>query len=413
MKEGLIIKLYRERAGLTQTELGKGICSVTHVSKIERGNTQYSLEITELICKRLGIDLSRELAKLEQLVNMLHEWLETMVQQQVAEMERIKKEIENNTYFQLPEVQHTYRILLARFFILKQEMEKGKEMLETCQKRSHLFDRFERNLLSHTWGIFYLTVGKTSEAMQHMIHINPLEYNNHEFYYHLASAFHQMEAKVKAYHYGSLALSFFQKTNNFKRILDTELLMVIQMEDNEIYQFDDTLNKYHSLIKSCRSYKEETKEMNLWHNLGVQYSAKGYYPEAKEAYKKVMEMGERIEHPYLRLGALRGYIHCSLLNGTYDNEELETYLNTGSTLAQQMNNKTYLYVFELLQLLLQSKDKKEYFFFLENTFHPHLQETGNRSLLSLYEKELFHYFRETGQYQKACELSIRYMETNC
>jgi tetratricopeptide (TPR) repeat protein len=219
-----------------------------------------------------------------------------------------------------------------------------------------------------------------------------------------------MEAKVKAYHYGSLALSFFQKTNNFKRILDTELIMVIQMEGNDIYQFDDTIHKYHSLIKSCRSYKEEAKEMNLWHNLGVQYSAKGFYHEAKESYQKVMDMCEKIPHPNLKLGALRGYIHCSLLSGTYDKEELQTYLNTGSTLAQQMNNKTYLYVFEILQLLMQSKEKEKYFSFLENTFLPHLRETGNRYLLSLYEKELFHYFREKGQYQKACELSIRYME---
>ncbi|WP_417897848.1 XRE family transcriptional regulator [Bacillus haimaensis] len=328
----------------------------------------------------------------------------------MAETESIKKEIEDNTYFQMPQVQHTYRILLARYSIMKQEMEKGREMLENCQKQAHHLDRFERNLLAHTWGVFFLSVGKTREAMQHLNHINPLEYNNHEFYYHLANAFHHMEAKVKAYHFGSLALSFFQKTNNFKRILDTELLMVIQMESNEIYQFDNTINKYHSLIKSCRSYKEEAKEMNLWHNLGVQYSAKGHYPEAKEAYKKVMAMSERIEHPYLKLGAIRGYIHCSLLSSVYDKNEIEDYLHTGIALAKRLQNKTYLYGFEILHLQLGDKQVEEYFSFLENTFLPHLRLTGNRSLLSLYEKELFHYFREKGNYQKACELSIRYIE---
>lgn len=65
MKEGLIIKLYRERAGLTQTQLGEGICSVTHISKIERGITQYSSEIISLICGRLNIDLNQEMEQYE------------------------------------------------------------------------------------------------------------------------------------------------------------------------------------------------------------------------------------------------------------------------------------------------------------------------------------------------------------
>lgn len=75
MKEGLIIKYYRERAGLTQTQLGEGICSVTHISKIERGHSQYSSEVTNLICKRLNIDLIKELQKFNMLrQNFMSGW---------------------------------------------------------------------------------------------------------------------------------------------------------------------------------------------------------------------------------------------------------------------------------------------------------------------------------------------------
>ncbi|MCM3393700.1 helix-turn-helix transcriptional regulator [Cytobacillus pseudoceanisediminis] len=58
------MKFYREKAKLTQQQLGEGICSDTHVSKIERGITDYSPEITccflngsELILKRRSCDL--------------------------------------------------------------------------------------------------------------------------------------------------------------------------------------------------------------------------------------------------------------------------------------------------------------------------------------------------------------------
>ncbi|USK33128.1 helix-turn-helix transcriptional regulator [Bacillus sp. F19] len=51
MLEGKLIKFYREKEGFTQGELVQGICSVTHLSKIERGITEYSGEITFLLSK--------------------------------------------------------------------------------------------------------------------------------------------------------------------------------------------------------------------------------------------------------------------------------------------------------------------------------------------------------------------------
>lgn len=43
MLEGKIIKFYREFQGLKQKDLGDGICSSTHISKIERGLTEVSV----------------------------------------------------------------------------------------------------------------------------------------------------------------------------------------------------------------------------------------------------------------------------------------------------------------------------------------------------------------------------------
>ncbi|HLR68979.1 MAG TPA: helix-turn-helix transcriptional regulator, partial [Virgibacillus sp.] len=61
--EGEIIKFYREKQNLTQAQLGEGICTTTHVSKIERGKTSYSNEIITLFSKRLSIDIQQEIDK--------------------------------------------------------------------------------------------------------------------------------------------------------------------------------------------------------------------------------------------------------------------------------------------------------------------------------------------------------------
>lgn len=99
MIEGKLIKFYREKAGLTQGQLCEGICSVTHLSKIERGITEYSEEITHLLSKRLKICLEDEFVRYQNLHQKLKLWHDTFVMQQHKETENLKNEIEKrNTH---------------------------------------------------------------------------------------------------------------------------------------------------------------------------------------------------------------------------------------------------------------------------------------------------------------------------
>lgn len=335
-----------------------------------------------------------------------------MVKQQLGELETLKEEIENNAYIHLSEVQNSYRILLARYLLTKGNMQKGKEILDSCQQQLGLLDRYEKHLLEHTLGIFYINIGKIKEAIRHLTNINPIEYNNHEFYYHLASAYHMIQAKVKAYHYGNLALSYFRTTNNFKRMLDTETLMLIQMGYNDVYHFEDTVERYHALIKSCKTYQEDVKVVNLWHNLGVDFAAKHLYEEARVAYEKALEGCLMHSLPHIELGARRGIVHCSIHLGDTEKTVLRNHIQLGRKLAKRLNNETYLLVFHLLEIMLIHSQSEAYYHYLETTFLPHLQETGQESLLMIYEKEIFHYYRKSSQYEKAAELADKYMSAS-
>lgn len=57
---GLLIKKNREKLGLKQEYLCKGICSVSYLSKIEKGNVVPSDEIVKLIFKKLGIEYNND-----------------------------------------------------------------------------------------------------------------------------------------------------------------------------------------------------------------------------------------------------------------------------------------------------------------------------------------------------------------
>lgn len=91
MLVGEIIKFYRTKAGLTQGELGTGICSSKHVSKIERGDTSYSSEILALLTERLQIDIKKEISRLENMENQLHRWHKEITMQRMKEVEETVK----------------------------------------------------------------------------------------------------------------------------------------------------------------------------------------------------------------------------------------------------------------------------------------------------------------------------------
>jgi len=57
MNVGSLIKYYRTKQGMTQSELVEGICSVPHLSKIENNGKEGNDQTIDLLLKRLGANL--------------------------------------------------------------------------------------------------------------------------------------------------------------------------------------------------------------------------------------------------------------------------------------------------------------------------------------------------------------------
>ncbi|WP_257962576.1 hypothetical protein [Bacillus sp. UMB0893] len=85
------------------------------MSKIERGITEYSDEITYLLSKQLKIDLKSEVARYNSLNEKLSDWHEAMIMQRTREVESLKAEIEQETLKDLPDYLTIYRLLLSKY----------------------------------------------------------------------------------------------------------------------------------------------------------------------------------------------------------------------------------------------------------------------------------------------------------
>src|SRR5699024_12851320 len=98
MYEGKIINYHRKMAGLSQDELGKGICSTTHVSKIERGVKEYASEITTLLAERLHINLETEVQKVVIVEKKLDKLFNMINSQNYQKTSKLHQELKNNKY---------------------------------------------------------------------------------------------------------------------------------------------------------------------------------------------------------------------------------------------------------------------------------------------------------------------------
>ena len=157
MYEGKIIKFYREKNQLTQEQLGEGICSGTHISKIERLQTEYAPEIITLLSERLGINIDNETRNLKNLKKRLNNWQNVIIMQLLDEMNSINNELEQDKFIQISEYINLYKLLKARYLLMNNNSDEAIIIIKEIQKIEHKLAPYDCNLLKHVLGIYYLS----------------------------------------------------------------------------------------------------------------------------------------------------------------------------------------------------------------------------------------------------------------
>jgi HTH-type transcriptional regulator, quorum sensing regulator NprR len=407
MIEGKIIKFYRESAGLTQGQLVEGICSVTHLSKIERGITEYSGEITYLLSKRLDISLEDEMRSYQNLQQKLKLWHDALVMQENNASKRLKDEIEKEALHQLEDFKVYYQLLLIRYYLSYNKLDSASVIIHELQKRETLFTPQDRNMLKHVQGIYYFLKGKYRDCIQTLISIEQSQYNHYEYYYHLALAYHTVNANIISYYYAEKVLDYFQKTLNIKRIIDTEMMMIIQLNSKEYHDINETKKRYEKLIRTCDSIKDIERKSKLYHNLAFDHYRRKKYKEAADYYQEAMNLvNEGVPH---YLTSLNGFISSCHKGKLLSVEKLLEEAQKGYNLAKL--SKSPLWISFQLQLYRLNGKEEQYFEFIETTVFPHLKNTGFTNLKEHYEKKLFHYYHQKGDMQKALEYAASYIHS--
>ncbi|MEH7013756.1 tetratricopeptide repeat protein [Neobacillus niacini] len=407
MIEGKIIKFYREKAGLTQGQLVKGICSVTHLSKIERGITEYSEEITQLLAKKLNINPQVEITRYHNLSKKLERWHDAMIMQNLQKSEALKNELEQDELIQLQEFNVYYQLLNVRYYLSKHQLAQAHGIIQYLQKAETTLSSHDGNMLKHVRGIYYFLSGQFQECVDVLISIDQQQYNRLEYFYHLAIAYHSINSPVRAYYYADKALRYFRKTLNMLRIIDTEMVMLIQLNSNEPHDFNETIDTYEKLLQMCDTCNAVERKSKLYHNLAFEYSRRKQYQEAADLYQEALKLID--EHSPHYLTTLDRYIFSCYAGNLLSKELLIEKAQKGMKIAQAAKSKEWIYF--QLHLYLLNQEEENYYQFIEHTALLFFKKMGYIILIDHYEKKLFHYLYEKGEVEKALELANSLIQT--
>lgn len=400
MYEGKIIRFYREKYQMTQEQLGKGICSGTHISKIERLQTEYAPEIITLLAERLGINIEDEILKLKNIKKRLDQWQDVIIKELFEEMNLIHNELLQVELIQISNYINLYQLLRVRYLLMHHSVDEAYQIITEMQKNESKLSTYEANLLKHVLGIYYLAKHENLKAIQFLKSIQETEYNNKEYFYHLAVAYHSHELPVMSYFYAEKALQFFKENKSYLRTIDTEMLMLIQVKDDG--SFNETIKGFENLIQSCDLCSSPERKARVCHNLAYEYFRRKKYDLASRYYYQSMTIKDHESSKYLL--SLEGYIRSSFNGNLLSQNELLHLVKQGLETAVKNNELLYIHLFNLQILLIENKEH-DYHQYLKNEALPMFKQFGFMYLIKRSNQELFNYYTKMNQTNEALTIA--------
>lgn len=406
MLVGEIIKYYREKKGISQSKLGEGICGKAYISRFESGKVTLSPEIIYKLANKLEIDINKEIESLYLIEKHLYDWNQAIVMQRTVQIEGIKLELDQNPFIMASKHAANYMLLTGRYYLHKNMFKEAKNIIEYVEKEFQALSSYEKNLLLHIKGMYCISTFRTIEseecqtAVSLLKQINIADYNNEEYYYHLAIAYHHARAKVSAFTYAKKALQFFNRSYNHVSAMNAQILMLMQFDSERDIEFLELVENYKNLIHNCTILGAQESKINILYNLGKEFYKRGKYDQAVKYFEEAFLLTDKSSIKYLR--RLFHFTEACLDGKLLKKEHILEKIETGTKLAKKAC-PLYFNLYKLLALKCK-KDQGQYYQFLADIVIPQLIATNNTSFFEQYGSILYNYYVGQKEYEKAIEV---------
>ena len=343
MEIGERIRQVRIHKGLTQTDLIKGICSNTYISKIESGKSKPSYSFILKIAKVLEVDsdflLNTNMKNIEPDVHRIYETYIQTKQIDSQDLALLKLHAKEN---------HSNSTLIKIYYVLisyytNHNIKEAKRLVEQAKNIISPYHKTTENELSYYFDslskYFYYSKNYSEALLYADLHINSLNQEEAPLqeakaYFNLAMIRTKIDVDLElARIYNKKALLIF-KREEFKAGIGNALSqLAIQYHRNEL--FDEALEVLNELSDFTQDYNTDYYAPILEYNYGRVYQKRGDYEQAIKHYFNSMKYDENADREEHTIFAVKCLAEISIQQKNW--EEANKYLQKGFTLTDSFN----------------------------------------------------------------------------
>jgi HTH-type transcriptional regulator, quorum sensing regulator NprR len=406
---GQRIRYYRKTKGLTQEELAQGICSVSYLSKIEKGDAKSSEEVINMLCERLGI--SPEEVDENEVLEMLNEWNMMMVNRRFEDaadyFPNLQEKMKNVTN---PEILIRYDLFLTRFYLVTDQLEKAFTILEPLSQMQEQFTPELEFYYFLVMAMYNFFLNKYNEALDYIKKcealfkkVNIKESEEAVLYYQIALYYGQLYRITLVNYYAYKAIAIFDKEYNYSRSADCHILLAIG--NRRVRNYEQAEYHLNHALKYSKAFNDKSTTAIIFHNLGYVASCKNESKKAIDfilkSYKLKQELNDIniqvISTIYL---AAREYFKINDFKQSLD------WVNKGYQIIKNDAKHEYFYHLKILELQIQyatfntSRELEE---FLSKEAIPYFDKLNTTEYLAANAELLADLYFDQGQYKKASQ----------
>lgn len=377
MNIGSVIKYYRSKHNLTQQQLADGICSISHLSKIE-SNTYIPHESTiQALLAKMGVQWKNEMDKQKLLDRQLQEFIDCAIYFDLPSMRKQYSELEqNHDYIQSTELINQYELYKFRYYIFENDGERAKKQKNMLERLKGSFTAPELWLYQFFLSIYYTMTGQQELSLKLLEHLEegiqsiPQKFEG-EYYYQKARLIILQDRYEQSAYYAELAVRNYQLHYNYIRLLHAQLLLAINYTRRNL------------LVQAIELYEILKRNSQIAGQTELYYQIVYNYAELLKQKSENQQALEQLQHIKDQIPQDSYFYKAVLVSA------LEAAVEAGQEITGLVED-----------LKQASKEKDDEYFRIYATYFE-IRSFSQHDLLNYYEEKMFPFFRENGYIKEA------------
>ena len=403
---GSILKYYRMKNNLTQGELSEGICSISHLSKIESNRYVPHAETVDALFKRMNVVWAKEVQTYETLKEKLNAFILHSVYYDLKSMETLYKELSDNEEFlQSTDLVNRYELYKLRYYLFKQEIPRATQQVIILKKMMSTFNDYEKGIskvIFFMYDIFSQNFEKAEERLEQIEENReriPQMFEG-ELYYQKAYLLHTKAQYGRSSYFAELAVDHYQKDCNYIRLLHAQLLLAINYTNRDLILQAEELFK--TVLRNSKMMELDELYQGALYNYSELQNRMGLH---KSAYNLLMELKQLIEP---RTDYYTSILIHLLHTAAVEEMDFEVLLQELEAIVGRKNDAyltTQLNYFRAMKI-----SQQELFDYCEEIAFPFYEEYGYIGEARSIAWKLANHYRSIGKLDAAKKYSLYYYE---